>query len=95
MEGGIGFGYGAALADAITLKDGVVEQNNYDTYESLRIDRHPKQIDVHILNSGNAPSGVGEPGTPPSAAAIANAIFAATGKNMDSLPFNTHDLKWA
>jgi isoquinoline 1-oxidoreductase beta subunit len=86
MEGGIGFGLGAALHSAITLKDGKVEQNNFDGYQVLRIAEMPK-VEVHIVQSGEAPTGVGEPGVAPVGPAVANAIFAATGKRLHSLPF--------
>ncbi|MFL9864039.1 xanthine dehydrogenase family protein molybdopterin-binding subunit [Paraburkholderia fungorum] len=86
MEGGIGFGLGAALHSAITLKDGKVEQNNFDGYQVLRIAEMPK-VEVHIVQSGEAPTGVGEPGVAPVGPAVANAIFAATGRRMQSLPF--------
>jgi isoquinoline 1-oxidoreductase beta subunit len=81
MEGGIGFGLGAALHSAITLMDGKVEQNNFDGYQVLRIAEMPK-VDVHIVQSGEAPTGVGEPGVAPVGPAVANAIFAATGKRL-------------
>ncbi len=86
MEGGIGFGLGAVLHSAITLKDGKVEQNNFDGYQVLRIAEMPK-VEVHIVQSGEAPTGVGEPGVAPVGPAVANAIFAATGKRVHSLPF--------
>jgi isoquinoline 1-oxidoreductase subunit beta len=86
MEGGIGFGLGAALHSAITLKDGKVEQNNFDAYQVLRMAEMPK-VEVHIVQSGEAPTGVGEPGVAPVGPAVANAIFAATGKRVHSLPF--------
>lgn len=86
MEGGIGFGLGAALGSAITLTDGKPDQANFDTYSVLRIDRMPKAVEVHILNSGNPPSGVGEPGVPPIAPAVANAVAKLTGKPPRRLP---------
>jgi isoquinoline 1-oxidoreductase subunit beta len=86
MEGGIGFGLGAALHSAITLKDGKVEQNNFDCYQVLRFAEMPK-VEVHIVQSGEAPTGVGEPGVAPVGPAVANAIFAATGRRIHSLPF--------
>ncbi|MGQ7939881.1 molybdopterin cofactor-binding domain-containing protein [Paraburkholderia sp. D1E] len=86
MEGGIGFGLGAALHSAITLKDGKVEQNNFDGYQVLRFAEMPK-VEVHIVQSGEAPTGVGEPGVAPVGPAVANAIFAATGRRVQSLPF--------
>jgi isoquinoline 1-oxidoreductase beta subunit len=85
MEGGIGFGLGAALYGAITLKDGRVQQNNFDGYRVLRMNEMPK-VEVHIVPSTEAPTGVGEPGVAPAGPALANAIFAATGKRIHGLP---------
>ncbi|HXX86745.1 MAG TPA: xanthine dehydrogenase family protein molybdopterin-binding subunit [Casimicrobiaceae bacterium] len=92
MEGGIGYGLSAALHGAITLKDGVVEQSNFHDYVPLRINEMPA-IEVHIVQSAEKPSGVGEPGTPVVAPAVANALFAATGKRLRKLPFDTAELK--
>jgi isoquinoline 1-oxidoreductase beta subunit len=86
MEGGIGFGLGAALYGAITLKDGQVEQTNFDAYQVLRIDEMPK-VEVHIVPSPEAPTGVGEPGVAPVGPAVASAVFAVTGKRLRVLPF--------
>jgi isoquinoline 1-oxidoreductase beta subunit len=91
MEGGIGYGLSAALHGAITLKDGVVEQSNFHDYVPLRINEMPL-IEVHITPSAEKPSGVGEPGTPVVAPAVANALFAATGKRLRKLPFDTAQL---
>ncbi|GGF22239.1 oxidoreductase [Aliidongia dinghuensis] len=88
MEGGIGFGLGAVLYGAITMKDGAVEQTNFDGYQVLRIDEMPK-VEVHIVPSAEAPTGVGEPGVAPVGPAVANAVFAATGKRIRVLPFAT------
>lgn len=85
MEGGIGMGLSAALGEAITLKKGVVEQTNFHNYPLLRIDAMPT-VEVHIVPSAEMPSGVGEPGLPPIAGAVANALFAATGKPLTKLP---------
>jgi isoquinoline 1-oxidoreductase beta subunit len=85
MEGGIGFGLSAALHGAITIKDGAVEQSNFHDYPVLRINEMPR-IDVHIVPSTADPSGVGEPGTPVIAPAVANALAAATGKRLRRLP---------
>jgi isoquinoline 1-oxidoreductase beta subunit len=79
VEGGIGFALSAALYGEITLKDGVVEQGNFDGYPLLRINEMPK-VEVHIVPSAAKPTGIGEPGVPPLAPAVANAIGAATGK---------------
>jgi isoquinoline 1-oxidoreductase subunit beta len=87
MEGGIGFGLGAVLYGAITLKDGRIEQDNFNGYRVLRINEMPK-VEVHIVPSAEAPTGVGEPGVAPLGPAVANAIFAATGKRNYVLPFS-------
>lgn len=87
VEGGVGFGLGHAMQDAITLTDGVVDQANFDTYEPLRMSQMPK-VEVHIMPSDAKPTGIGEPGVPPIAPAVANALFAATGKPVTRLPFN-------
>lgn len=86
MEGGIGFGLGAALYGAITLKDGRVEQSNFDSFRSLRINEMP-EIEVSVIRSAEAPSGVGEPGVPPIGPAVANAWAKLTGKRVRELPF--------
>jgi isoquinoline 1-oxidoreductase beta subunit len=91
MEGGIIFGLTAALKTEITLKDGRVEQGNFHDYQMLRIFESP-EIEVHIVPSGENPTGVGEPGVPPVAPALANAIFAATGKRVRRLPIRAGDL---
>ena len=88
MEGGIGFGLGAVLYGTITLKDGRVEQDNFNSYRVLRINEMPK-VEVHIVPSTEPPTGVGEPGVAPVGPAVANAIFAATGKRIRMLPFPT------
>ena len=85
MEGGIGFGLSAALHGAITLKDGAVEQSNFHDYPVLRIHEMPA-VEVHIVPSTEKPTGVGEPGVPPIAPALANALAAATGKRLRKLP---------
>ena len=85
MEGGIGFGLGAALYGEITLDKGRVVQSNFHDYRSLRIDEMPK-VEVHIVPSTEAPTGVGEPGVPCIAPAVANAIFQLTGKRYADCP---------
>jgi isoquinoline 1-oxidoreductase beta subunit len=88
MQSGIGYGLSAALHGKITLTDGHVDQTNFHQYEVLRINEMPRAIEVHILPSTNPPSGVGEPGTPPIAPAVANAVRAATGIKLHKLPFD-------
>jgi isoquinoline 1-oxidoreductase subunit beta len=85
IEGGIVFGLSAALYGEITFKDGKVLQSNFHDYPVLRMPQMPK-VDVHIVDSGLPAGGVGEPGTPPIAPAVANAVFAATGKRLRQLP---------
>jgi isoquinoline 1-oxidoreductase subunit beta len=87
MEGGIGFGLGAVLYSEITLKDGRIEQDNFNGYRVLRMNEMPK-VEVHIVQSAEPPTGVGEPGVAPVGPAVANAIFAATGKRHYVLPFS-------
>jgi isoquinoline 1-oxidoreductase beta subunit len=86
MEGGIGFGLGAVMHGAITLKDGRVEQSNFNDYRVLRMNEMPK-VEVYIVPSSLPPTGVGEPGVAPVGPAVANAIFAATGQRIHVLPF--------
>ena len=86
MEGGVGYALSAALAGEITFAKGAVEQSNFDTYPVLRMSQMPV-VEVHLVPSTARPSGVGEPGVPPLAPALANALFAATGKCWRRLPF--------
>jgi isoquinoline 1-oxidoreductase beta subunit len=92
MESGIVFGLTAAMYGAITLKDGRVQQSNFNNYPMLTIDEMPK-VEVHIMPSQEKPTGVGEPGVPPIAPAVTNAIFAATGKRIRRLPIRSEELK--
>lgn len=86
MQSGIVFGLSAALHGEITLKDGKVEQDNFHQYTPLRLAEMPK-VEVHVVPSTDRMGGCGEPGTPPIAPAVGNALFAATGKRLRSLPF--------
>jgi isoquinoline 1-oxidoreductase subunit beta len=94
MESGIGYGLSAALAGAITLKDGLVEQSNFHDYPVLRMNQAPR-IEVHIVPSNEAPSGVGEPATPVIAPALANALLALDGKPMRALPLSLQGVTFA
>ncbi len=85
MESGINYGLTAALYGDITIKDGAVQQTNFHDYQVLRMDESP-EIDVILVDSEEPPTGVGEPGLPPIAPAVANAVFAATGQRLRSLP---------
>ncbi len=86
MEGGTLFGLSNALYGEITATDGVVDQGNFPDWRVMRMREAPRAMEVHIMESNAPPGGVGEPGTPPAAPAIANAIFAATGKRFRRLP---------
>jgi CO/xanthine dehydrogenase Mo-binding subunit len=85
MQSAINFGLSAALYGEITLQDGRVVQSNFHDYPVLRMQEAPA-IEVHIVPSHEPPTGVGEPGLPPIAPAVANAVFAATGKRIRTLP---------
>lgn len=86
MEGGIGFGLSAALHGKITLRDGIVEQTNFDTHPILRMSEMPA-VETHILPRTTPPTGMGEPGVPPIAPAVANAALVLTGRATCGLPF--------
>jgi isoquinoline 1-oxidoreductase beta subunit len=91
VEGAMVYGLSAALYGRITFKNGRVEQGNFDEYPMLRIDEMPS-VEVHIVPSTEEPGGIGEPGLPPATPAVMNAVFAATGKRIRSLPANLTDL---
>lgn len=90
-EGGIIYGLTAALKGEITIANGRVEQSNFNDYDMVRINEAP-EIEVHIVESKDGPGGIGEPGTPPIAPAVCNAIFAATGRPVRRLPIRSEDL---
>ncbi|MGB8759150.1 MAG: molybdopterin cofactor-binding domain-containing protein, partial [Pseudolabrys sp.] len=94
VQGGTFFGLTAALYGAITLKNGRVEQGNFDTYRPLRIDEAPV-VETHLVKSFEAPGGFGEAPTAVVAPAVTNAIFAATAKRIRTLPIDTNLLKSA
>ncbi|TMH26408.1 MAG: xanthine dehydrogenase family protein molybdopterin-binding subunit [Betaproteobacteria bacterium] len=94
MESGIGYGLSAALTGAITLKEGVVEQSNFHDYPVLRMNQAPR-IEVHIVPSSAKPTGVGEPGTPVVAPALANALLALNGQPVRALPLAGQGISFA
>ncbi|WP_416898496.1 MAG: molybdopterin cofactor-binding domain-containing protein [Minwuia sp.] len=94
MEGGIGYGLGAVMRNRISFTDGEVDQSNFPDYEPLRI-TDIGSIDVHIVPSSAAPTGVGEPGLPPAGPALANAIHAATGNRVTMLPMADNGVTFA
>jgi len=97
IEGAAVFGLSLARYGEITFKNGKVEQSNFNDYQMVRIGESPAITNTHIVPAGiEVPSsGVGEPGVPPFAPALCNAIFAATGKRVRSLPLSKQDLKWS
>ena len=93
MQSGIAYGLTAALYGEISLKDGKIVQSNFPNYEMVKMKTMPEVI-VEIMDSDEYPGGVGEPGTPPIAPALTNAIFAATGERIRSLPLSKHGYKF-
>ncbi len=94
MESSIIYGMSALFHGRISIKGGRIEQGNFDQYPVLRMNEAPK-VEVHIVPSKEAPGGVGEPGLPPLAPAVVNAVFAATGKRLRTLPIDSASLKQA
>jgi isoquinoline 1-oxidoreductase beta subunit len=90
-EGNIAMGLTAAIKNGMTFKDGQAEQTNFHQYNILRINEMPK-VEVHIVENSEAPGGVGEPGLPPIAPALCNAIFNLTGKRVRTLPFEIDNI---
>jgi isoquinoline 1-oxidoreductase beta subunit len=96
MEGAVVFGTSLALFGEITVRGGAVEQANFNDYRVARICDAPRAIHVAVVDAGDAPpGGVGEPGVPPLAPALANAVHAAIGRRIRSLPLARHDLSWS
>ena len=91
IEGGIIYGLTAALKGEITIANGRVEQSNFNDYDMVRMNEAPI-VEVYIVESKDGPGGIGEPGTPPIAPAVCNAIFSATGKPVRRLPIKPEDL---
>ena len=94
MEGAVNFGLSQALFGQISAKNGAIVENNFDGFRLMRLSEAPAQIHVHLSASEGPPTGVGEPGVPPIAPALCNAIFAAIGKRVRDLPVIQHDLSW-
>ncbi|MCJ2096518.1 xanthine dehydrogenase family protein molybdopterin-binding subunit [Methylobacterium sp. J-072] len=94
VEGAVGFALSAVLRNRITLKDGQVQEHNFDAYEPTRMSEMPK-VEVHIVPSQAAPTGIGEPGVPVLAPAVANAVFSATGQRLRALPLDLSGVKGA
>jgi isoquinoline 1-oxidoreductase beta subunit len=95
MESGIVYGLTAALYGQITIENGRVAEGNFDEYQMLRLDGMP-EVETHLaLTGGDKWGGIGEPGVPPIAPAVCNAIFTITGKRIRALPLRNHDLRWS
>jgi isoquinoline 1-oxidoreductase beta subunit len=95
VQGAMLDGISAAWFQRITIRRGAAAETNFDGYPMLRINQSPPEIAVHFIPGGATPTGLGEPGLPPAAPAVCNAIFAATGKRIRTLPFTEEDLSWA
>jgi isoquinoline 1-oxidoreductase beta subunit len=95
VQGAMIDGISAAWFQKITIEHGAVAQTNFDDYPMLRMNHSPPVVDVHFVKSSAPPTGLGEPGLPAAAPALCNAIFAATGKRVRTLPIIGEDLKWA
>lgn len=89
LQGAVIFGLSAAIYGEITFSGGAVEQKNFNRFESPRMAQAPR-VDVTVLELGGPIRGIGEPGTPPAAPALANAIFSATGNRIRELPLRKH-----
>jgi isoquinoline 1-oxidoreductase beta subunit len=92
VEGAVGFALSSVLRNRITLQEGVVQESNFDSYEPTRFSEMPR-VEVQIVSSPEPPTGIGEPGLPPVAPSIANAVFAATGRRLRSLPLDLASLR--
>ena len=88
FEGGAQFSSSFALKSKITVKNGQIEQSNFDGYQLIRMKEAPKNIKVYLVEDGTKPTGVGEPPVPPFTPALCNAIYAATGKRIYELPID-------
>jgi isoquinoline 1-oxidoreductase beta subunit len=95
MQSCINFGQAACMYGEITFKDGTVQQDNFDTFRVTRINEAPKTLNIHFIKSNTTPGGLGEPGTAVVQPAIANAIFAATGKRVRTSPFTPENISAA
>ena len=94
VQGAMTDGLSAAWGQQITVDKGRVQQNNFNDYQLLRMNAAPRAVEVHFIHTGDRPGGLGEPALPSTAPAVCNAIFAATGKRIRSLPISQHDLSW-
>jgi isoquinoline 1-oxidoreductase beta subunit len=92
VESGVAYGLGAALHSQLTMKEGRVLESNFHDYQVLRFHEMPR-VEIHIVESREKPGGAGEPGTPPIAPAVANAVFALTGRRLRELPLRLKEVR--
>ena len=95
VQGAIQDGISAAWFQKLTIERGAAAQANFDEYPMLRMNDAPRLVEIHFIKSGGPPTGLGEPGLPAAAPALCNAIFAATGKRIRTLPIVTESLQWS